>query len=217
MKIHKEGAQTILIIITLLGLINAIIFYFATPGIGLFVATLSILILAFILHFFRSPSRSRVLDPSLILAPADGKVVVLEEVFESEFLKIKCKQISVFMSPLNVHVNWNPCSGKVVYDKYHPGKYLVAWHPKSSSLNERTTVVYELKNQRILIRQIAGAVARRIVNYLKEGDLVVQGDEMGFIKFGSRVDILVPLKSEILVSLNTKVKGTQTPIARLID
>lgn len=150
------------------------------------------------------------------MAPADGKVVVIEEAFEDEYLKEKRKQISIFMSPVNVHVNRSPIRGVVEFFKYHPGKYLVAWHPKSSTENERTTMVLKLDDgMKILVRQIAGAVARRIKWYVKEGSQLDQGAEFGFIKFGSRVDVFVPLDAEILVSLDQVTKGGRTPLARL--
>jgi phosphatidylserine decarboxylase len=150
----------------------------------------------------------------VVYTPADGKVVVIEKTFEPEYIKAECYQVSIFMSPLNVHKNRNPISGKVEYLKYHPGKYLVAWHPKSSTENERFTTVYDTKNGQILIRQIAGALARRIVNYLKTGDQVQQSQEMGFIKFGSRVDVFLPLSAKIEVELNQMVKSPIDVIAR---
>ncbi|MGZ6540159.1 MAG: phosphatidylserine decarboxylase family protein, partial [Bacteroidia bacterium] len=166
------------------------------------------------LQFFRNPKRTIVINENNIIAPADGKVVVIEEVTESEYFKDKRIQISIFMSPINVHINRYPISGIVKYSKYHPGLFLVAWHPKSSTDNERTTIVVEHKNgQQILFRQIAGAMARRIVNYAKEGDNAVQGDEFGFIKFGSRVDLLLPTSIKVKVALEQKVKGRQTVIA----
>ncbi len=175
------------------------------------------IIFLLILYFFRYPIRNPLsISDDKILAPADGKVVVIEEVDEEEILQRRCLQISIFMSPLNVHINWNPISGRIVYHKHHPGKYLVAWHPKSSTDNERTTLVYALHNgTQILVRQVAGAMARRIVNYLKEGDEVMQGDEMGFIKFGSRVDVLLPIEAQVAVKLQQNVRGNQTILASL--
>lgn len=176
-------------------------------------ATLLIL-LFLILQFFRNPNR--ITDPvnTNILSPVDGKVVVIEEVYEKEFFQEKRLQVSIFMSPINVHVTRYPAGGKVVYSKYHKGKYLVAWHPKASEDNERTTVVVETeKFGNVLYRQIAGAMAKRIVNYAKEGDVAVQGDDSGFIKFGSRVDVFLPLNSDVKVSLNQKVKGARSVIA----
>lgn len=168
------------------------------------------------LQFFRNPNR-QILTPSdsIVYAPADGKVVVIEETMENEYFKDKRLQVSIFMSPLNVHVNRNPISGIVNYIKHHKGRYLVAWHPKSSSENERTTVVIENNGAEVLLRQIAGAVAKRIVNYLEEGEQVEQGHDLGFIKFGSRVDLFLPLGTEINVKIGDKVKGNRTVIASL--
>ncbi|MEL4454357.1 phosphatidylserine decarboxylase family protein [Lutimonas vermicola] len=212
---HKEGFKIILVAALLLVggllLIDNFIHVFWLQK------TLMILLLVIfvlILQFFRDPKRNTVLNDDHIIAPADGKVVVIEDVEENEYFKEKRKQISIFMSPLNVHVTRYPVSGKVAYSKYHPGKYLVAWHPKSSEDNERTTIV--VNNQRvgdILYRQIAGAVARRIVNYAKTGQQVIQGEDAGFIKFGSRIDIFVPLDMKIKVELNQKTKGGETILA----
>lgn len=212
---HKEGFKIILVAALLmvggLLLIDNFIHVFWLQK------SLMILLLVFfvlVLQFFRDPKRNTVLNDDHIIAPADGKVVVIEDVEENEYFKEKRKQISIFMSPLNVHVTRYPVSGKVAYSKYHPGKYLVAWHPKSSEDNERTTIV--VKNQRvgeILYRQIAGAVARRIVNYAKTGQQVIQGEDAGFIKFGSRIDIFVPLDMKIKVELNQKTKGGETILA----
>lgn len=179
--------------------------------------TLMVLLLLFfilILQFFRNPTRNTQKNSKQIIAPVDGKVVVIEEVEEPEFFKDKRRQISIFMSPLNVHVTRYPVSGKVCFSKYHPGKYLVAWHPKSSEENERTTVVVEnVSLGKILYRQIAGALARRIVNYAQEGEPVEQGEDAGFIKFGSRVDIYLPLHMKVHVNLDQKVKGGITVLA----
>ncbi|HQW56889.1 MAG TPA: phosphatidylserine decarboxylase family protein [Saprospiraceae bacterium] len=208
MKIHKEGTATLLagfvICVALVGLTN--IFYPSWMIVSLVVA---IFIMSILLQFFRHPNRKfQPTEENMVIAPADGKVVVIEEVFEKEFFKAKRIQVSIFMSPMNVHVNRNPVTGSIVYNKYHPGKYLVAWHPKSSEENERTSIVYEmLNNQQLLMRQIAGAMARRIINYLSEGSVVTKGNEMGFIKFGSRVDLFFPLDSEIKVEIGSKVKG----------
>ena len=167
-----------------------------------------------VLQFFRNPSRKTIVNANHIIAPADGKVVVIEEVEEPEYFKDKRIQVSVFMSPINVHVNRFPLSGIVKYVKYHAGLYLVAWHPKSSTDNERTTIVVEHANkQQVLFRQIAGALARRIVYYCKENDNAVQGAEFGFIKFGSRVDIFLPIGTKIEVTLNQKVRGGETVLA----
>jgi phosphatidylserine decarboxylase len=181
-----------------------------------FIQFFSILILILILQFFRNPKRIVKLNSKKILSPVDGKVVVIESVFEKEYFKDNRMQVSIFMSPLNVHVTRYPLSGTVTYSKYHPGRYLVAWHPKSSEENERTTVVIKTsKFGEILYRQIAGALARRIVNYAKEGDEVKQGDDAGFIKFGSRVDLFLPLNTPIDVVINQYAKGAKTVISSI--
>jgi phosphatidylserine decarboxylase len=216
MRFHKEGIPSLIITIIVSAIINFLTYYFCsafTIVIWLGYA-LSAFLLITILQFFRSPNRSIVINENHIIAPADGKVVVIEEVMENEYFKDKRIQISIFMSPLNVHINRYPIAGVVKYSKYHPGLFLVAWHPKSSTDNERTTIVVKHKNgSEILFRQIAGAMARRIVNYAKEGDNAVQGDEFGFIKFGSRVDLLLPTTIKVKVALEQKVKGRQTVIA----
>jgi phosphatidylserine decarboxylase len=212
---HKEGGKIILISTTLTVAIllladNFIENFWIQKAVE--IATLLFLII--ILQFFRNPKRDLVVNNNVIIAPVDGKVVVIEEVFESEYFKDKRLQVSIFMSPINVHVTRFAASGKITFSKYHPGKFLVAWHPKASEENERTTVVIETKNfGEILYRQIAGALARRIVNYAEEGMQVVQGEDAGFIKFGSRVDIFLPLGTEINVKLNQKAIGNQTIIA----
>ena len=216
MKFHKEGIPSLLITIVVVIIINLLTHFFAPCN--MIILWLGYLLSAFLLitiiQFFRHPNRSVILNEDHIIAPADGKVVVIEEVIETEYFKDKRLQISIFMSPVNVHVNRYPISGIVKFSKYHPGLFLVAWHPKSSTDNERTTIVVEHANgQSVLFRQIAGALARRIVNYAKEGDKAVQGNEFGFIKFGSRVDILLPLSVKVKVQLNQKVKGRQTVIA----
>lgn len=176
----------------------------------------SVIIYLLVLQFFRNPGITLPTDETLIYAPADGKIVVIEDTMEEEVLMERRRQISIFMSPVNVHINRSPISGIIEYFKYHPGKYLVAWHPKSSLENERTTMVIKQPNgTRILVRQIAGAVARRIKWYVKEGDPVVRGAEFGFIKFGSRVDVFLPLEAEILVQVNEKTKAGMTALARL--
>ena len=199
--------------------LNAIVLYLiqAAPAIAIIVGGISLVVFLFFLQFFRDPVRKVELNEKHVLAPADGKVVVIETTTEDEYFKGKERlQVSIFMSPLNVHVNRNPVTGLVKYFKYHPGKYLVAWHPKSSTENERTTIVYQIhKNVEILIRQVAGAAARRIKWYLHEGDSVIQGREFGFIKFGSRVDIFLPLDAEIKVTNGQITKGGQTVIAEL--
>lgn len=180
------------------------------------ILVISILLFFLVVQFFRNPKRNTIANDVHVLAPVDGKVVVIEEVFESEYFKDERLMISVFMSPINVHVTRYPVSGKVKYSKYHPGKYLVAWHPKASEENERTTVVVENKKAgEVLYRQIAGALAKRIVNYAKVGDDVIQGTDSGFIKFGSRVDVFLPLGTDINVKLNQKVKGGLTVLAEI--
>jgi phosphatidylserine decarboxylase len=216
MKFHKEGIPSLIITLIVAAIINFLTLHFFTayPLIIWLGYALSAFLLITILQFFRNPKRSVIINENNIIAPADGKVVVIEEVTENEYFKDKRIQLSIFMSPINVHINRYPISGIVKYSKYHPGLFLVAWHPKSSTDNERTTIVVEHKNgKEVLFRQIAGAMARRIVNYSKEGDAALQGDEFGFIKFGSRVDILLPLDIKINVSLEQPVKGRQTVIA----
>lgn len=218
MTLHKEGVATIILTVVFGVLINLGVRYFA-PGLTwlhTLMLLVGVLLLITVLQFFRKPKRTPLIDSNLIIAPADGRVVVIEEVFEGEYLNENRKQISIFMSPINVHINFNPLSGIVSYVKYHAGKYLVAWHPKSSTENERTTIVVKHKNgTEILFRQIAGAMARRICWYVDREQVVKQGEEFGFIKFGSRVDIFVPLNAEVLVNLEEKTTGGQTPIARL--
>ncbi len=215
-RFHKEGNAIIGITLTLLFAINYITHLITEKEwIIQLILGISIVFLILILQFFRNPKRSLRLDDNKIYAPADGKIVVIEEVEEQEFFKEKRKQVSIFMSPINVHVNRYPISGTVKYAKYHPGKYLVAWHPKASFENERTTIVVENKNISVLFRQIAGALAKRIVMYSKEGDEAIQGEDFGFIKFGSRVDLFLPLDTKIEVLLNQKVKGNKTIIASI--
>ena len=214
---HKEGSAIIAItvVLTTLGVLLTHN-YIATPWIRYVLYAAIIFFLLAILQFFRNPKRSVSPEDAHVLAPVDGKVVVIEEVLEKEFFNEKRLQVSIFMSPINVHVTRYPSSGKVVYSKYHKGKYLVAWHPKASEENERTTVVVKTeKFGNMLYRQIAGAMAKRIVNYAKEGDMVVQGEDSGFIKFGSRVDVFLPLDAEIKVALNQKVKGALSVIASI--
>lgn len=213
MKFHKEGYPTLIITVLFATFIIFLSKRFAgdykvIEGLTYFI---SVFLLIIVIQFFRNPKRSTNLHDNDIISPADGKVVVIEEVQENEYFKDKRIQVSVFMSPVNVHVNRYPVSGTVRYAKYHAGKYLVAWHPKSSTENERTTVVVEHEHGKsVLFRQIAGALARRIVMYSKENDKAVQGNEFGFIKFGSRVDILLPLDAKINVQLNQKVVGGVT-------
>ena len=217
MTIHREGYKTIAIGALLFALINLPSFYFISahqPWISytLFLVTLALLL--FLISFFRVPNRRLTSGSNLIICPADGKVVVIEEVTDPEYFKDKCLQISIFMSPANVHQNRNPISGEVVYDQYHKGEYLVAWHPKSSTENERHSVVIRNPHGELLVKQIAGALARRIVNYLSVGQKVEQSAEMGFIKFGSRVDVLLPPGTKVDVQLNQAVQGGVTVLAK---
>lgn len=218
MTIHKEGYPTIAITVIFIALLHLTVKHFFSENeiIKILFYALSIFLLATVLQFFRHPKRNISLNDTAVIAPADGKVVVIEQTEEPEYFKDKRIQISIFMSPINVHVNRYPVGGKVKYAKYHKGKYLVAWHPKSSTENERTTIVVENKNQiPVLFRQIAGALARRIKYYCKEGDTAVQGSEFGFIKFGSRVDIFLPLNAKVNAKLNDITKGGETIIAYL--
>ena len=216
MKFHREGRVSILIAtVVSIGIILLAYFVFAShkafQPIALALATL---LMVAILQFFRYPRRRMLQMDDAIIAPADGKVVVIEEVEGSEYFKGKVRQVSIFMSPTNVHINWYPVSGEVIYSIYHPGKYLVAWHPKSSTDNERhSVVVRHPRFGEVLSKQIAGAMARRIVNYSKQGNQIEQGEEMGFIKFGSRVDLLFPLDAKVEVNLNQQTIGGQTIIA----
>lgn len=216
MSIHREGYAIIGISIAVITVLIALANRYLPDFWGGFLTGGLVVLAVLIVQFFRNPRRVIAqIDNALVYAPADGKVVVIEEAEESEYFQDKRLQVSIFMSPLNVHVNRNPVSGLVKYTKYHPGKYLVAWHPKSSTENERTTVVYDTGKTEILVRQIAGAVARRIINYLKVGEEVKQGGEMGFIRFGSRVDLFLPLDSEVQVKIGQTVKGNVDIIAKL--
>lgn len=216
MKIHREGLATISLTFVVLALINGAVFYFTGNTLTLqIVAAFSLALFLFIISFFRIPNREMKLDEALVLAPCDGKVVVIEETYEPEYFKDKRLQVSIFMSPANVHVNRNPISGQVKLSQYHSGKYLVAWHPKSSTENERHTVVIGNSKADVLVRQIAGALARRIVNYLKAGMDVKQNEEMGFIKFGSRVDLYLPVGTKVNVQLEQVVRAGQSVIATL--
>ncbi|UPS91881.1 MULTISPECIES: phosphatidylserine decarboxylase family protein [unclassified Bizionia] len=212
---HKEGHKIILItLIVVVALFLISDTYVVLPWLNMIIMIGLLLFLLLILQFFRNPKRQTSYNDNHIVSPVDGKVVVIEEVFEKEYFNEKRLQVSIFMSPINVHVTRYPIGGQVVYSKYHPGKYLVAWHPKASEENERTTVVVE--NEifgPILYRQIAGALAKRIVNYAKEGQQINQGSDSGFIKFGSRVDLFLPLDAKINVSLNQKVRGAESIIA----
>jgi phosphatidylserine decarboxylase len=217
MQIHKEGFQTIIISIVVVAIINLLTLFFVSaryPVIGWIVTIGTVGLLIFILSFFRIPKRIYAEGDENIVAPCDGTVVVIEEVEADEYFKDRRLQLSIFMSPLNVHVNRNPVSGEVLYSKYHKGKYLVAWHPKSSLDNERHSVVYKTGEKELLVKQIAGALAKRIVNYLNPGDQVTQGAEMGFIKFGSRVDLLLPVDTKVEVKINQKVKGGVTVLGK---
>jgi len=220
LRFHKEGKASIRIVLIIAALVVLGAFAFVPASLWwlriiLVIAALDLVF--FILQFFRNPVRTIAeANDNIIYAPADGKVVVIEEVEETEFLQEKCIQVSIFMSPLNVHVNRNPISGKVLESQHHPGKYLMAWNPKASVENERTTIVYERQDgKRIMMRQIAGFLARRIVNYLQAGDTVKQGEDMGFIKLGSRVDLFLPLDADLQVSIDDNVKGNLSTIATL--
>ena len=215
---HKEGHKIIIVSFLLSAIFTILIENFITTyNIKITLQTSVLLFFILVLQFFRNPTRKTIIDPNKIIAPVDGKVVIIKEVFEKEYFKRKKLQVSIFMSPINVHVTRYAISGKVVLSKYHPGKYLVAWHPKSSKKNERTTIVIKSKVfGEILYRQIAGALARRIINYAKIGQNVIQGDDAGFIKFGSRVDLFLPLKTNIKVNLNDHVKGGIDSIAEVI-
>jgi phosphatidylserine decarboxylase len=219
MRFHREGNTIMLTTALALLVLNGLAYYFLfagnTTAISL-MALVSLILFGLVVQFFRVPTRILTIHDRQVIAPADGTVVVIEETEEAEYFKDRRRQISIFMSPLNVHVNRNPVTGIVKYFRYYPGKYLVAWHPKSSTENERTTVVLETKSGvEVLFRQIAGAVARRIIWYVNEGMPVEQGSEMGFIKFGSRVDVFVPLNAEVKVKIGDKMKGGVTVLAEL--
>ena len=218
MIIHREGYKSIAIGTLIFGAINLAVFYFLSASLMwlcavIFFITLGVLL--FLVSFFRIPNRKLTIIDGAIVAPADGKVVVIEETVDVEYFKDKRLQVSIFMSPANVHVNRNPIDGDLVYNQYHKGKFLVAWHPKSSTDNERHSVVIKNGNTEILVKQIAGALAKRIVNYLAVGQKVKQTEEMGFIKFGSRVDLLLPIGTKVNVALNEIVQGGVTIIATL--
>ena len=212
---HKEGHKIILLTFITVVIITLLLDYFSINH-KTYIQIFLIIQLIIVLQFFRNPKRITNFGDNNIVSPVDGKVVVIEEVFEPEYFKEKRIQVSIFMSPINVHVTRYPIGGQVIYSKYHPGKYLVAWHPKSSTDNERTSIVIKNENcGEILYRQIAGALAKRIVNYAKESSYVNQGDDAGFIKFGSRVDLFLPLDTKINVNLNQKVKGAEDIIAKV--
>ncbi|HEY2347740.1 MAG TPA: phosphatidylserine decarboxylase family protein [Puia sp.] len=216
MTIHKEGYKTIAVCAIIFAAINLISFYFISyhsPVLSWLLFIVSLAFLLFIISFFRVPARKLTLNEKYIVCPADGKVVVIEEINDVEYFHDRRIQVSIFMSPANVHRNVNPVGGDVVYSQYHKGKYLVAWNPKSSTENERHSVVIKNLNGTLLVKQIAGALAKRIINYLSPGQEVEQGAEMGFIKFGSRVDVLLPPGTAVKVELNQMVKGGVTVLA----
>lgn len=218
MTIHKEGYKIILFSAIIFGLINLASFYYLSfyyPWLSWIIFIGTLIFLLFIISFFRIPNRKISVGERLVVSPADGKVVVIEEVFDAEYFKAQRLQVSIFMSPANVHQNRSPVSGEVVYSKYHKGKYLVAWNPKSSTENERHSVVIKNPAAEILVKQIAGAVAKRIINYLRVGQTVEQSAEIGFIKFGSRVDVLLPVGTKVNVQLNQHVQGGVSIIANL--
>lgn len=216
MRLHREGTASILLVLAACGLLGFALWHWPVPDVlrvGLSLVLLAVL--AIVVWFFRVPARTITTGDDLVVAPADGKVVAIEEVDETEYFKDRRLQVSIFMSPLNVHINFNPIGGTTSYYKYHPGKYLVAWHPKSSTENERSTVVVRHpRHGEVLFRQIAGALARRIVTYARQGQPASQGAEFGFIKFGSRVDVLLPIGTTITARLGDVVQGSVTPIAR---
>lgn len=220
MKINKEGYKIIAVSGLVCLVLWGFLYYLQSHEEEVVLLITSAVILAvfwlFIVAFFREPRRVKIHDPELVFSPCDGRVVVTEVVYEDEYLKQEMLQISIFMSITNIHMNWLPVAGEVEYYKYHPGRFLIAWHPKSSTENERTTSVVRLDDgNRVLFRQVAGLIARRIVSYIKVGDKVKQNDVFGFIKFGSRIDVLVPKNSELLVEIGDPVVGSQTPIVRL--
>jgi phosphatidylserine decarboxylase len=216
MTLHKEGRYIVTLLFVVLLAINLLVYFFisANPFVTYILGTVSFLVFLFVVRFFRKPKRVLITDDNTIYAPADGTVMVIEETNEDEYFKDKRIQVSIFMSVWNVHINWFPISGIIKYFKYHPGKFLVARLPKSSTENERTSIVLEDKNKRqILVRQIAGIIARRIISYAKEGVEVSQNTELGFIRFGSRVDVFLPLDAKVQVKLGQKTTGTQTVVA----
>jgi len=216
MTIHKEGYGTLIVVLAFLLALNTGLYFIGGVGVVNYSALVSFMIYALVLNFFRNPKRDAIIQDGAVIAPADGKIVAIEEVEETEYLKTKCLQVSIFMSVFNVHINWFPIKGIVKYFRHHNGRFMAAYLPKSSTENERTTVVIENeKGTQILLRQVAGAMARRIVCYAKEETGIRQGDEMGFIKFGSRVDIYLPLGSRVDVKMDQKVTGRQTIIGWL--
>ena len=216
MTIHKEGTASILMAGVVCAAIGLAAYYFLGNGVIFWIFAIALFALfLFIVSFFRIPKRDFVQGDSVVVSPCDGKVVVIEETTDEEYFKEKRLQVSIFMSPANVHANWAPVAGQVVYNQYHKGKYLVAWNPKSSTENERHTIVIDNNGRKVLAKQIAGALAKRIVNYTKVGIDVKQGEEIGFIKFGSRVDLILPLNTEIKVKLNDNVQGGISVIGTL--
>lgn len=216
-RIHQEGIKILFKLLLILGALN-VVMYFTTNLIWLqnTILIISIVIYILVLQFFRNPKRYTHIDDRNVIAPADGKIVAIQEIDEQEYFHDKRIQISIFMSPLNVHVNRYPVSGTIKYAKYHPGAFLVAWHPKSSLLNERTTVVVQTpEGKEVLYKQIAGALARRIIMYAKENFKVLQGTDSGFIRFGSRVDIVLPLDAKVLVKVGDKARGGEQILAEL--
>jgi len=217
MTIHKEGYKIIAwstILFVAINILSFYIFSFPSPVVSWIIFFSTLVLLLFVISFFRVPRRNYTHGDDVVVAPADGKIVAIEEIQADEYFTDRRIQVSIFMSPLNVHVNLNPVSGEVAYSQYHKGKYLVAWHPKSSTDNERHTVVYRNNEKEILVKQIAGAMAKRIVNYLQVGQKVEQAAEMGFIKFGSRVDVILPLNSKLTVKIGETAKGGVTVIAK---
>ncbi|MBS1582344.1 MAG: phosphatidylserine decarboxylase family protein [Bacteroidetes bacterium] len=215
MRLHREGTPTILLILALTGFALFAAWSWAPAWLAWVVTVAMLAVLGIVLWFFRVPARTVTVDDNAVLSPCDGKVVAIEEVHEPEHFRDQRVQVSIFMSPLNVHINFNPIGGTTTYYKYHPGKYLVAWHPKSSTENERSTVVVEHpRHGEVLFRQIAGALARRIVTYSREGRPAAQGAEFGFIKFGSRVDVFLPKGARIAVRIGDRVQGSTSVIAR---
>lgn len=217
MRIHKEGWSTLIVVFILLIIVNGLIYsVIASQWILWLSAIVSAVLFILVLQFFRHPTRIiGDQNDSVVYAPADGKVVVIEDTIETEYFKDERLMISIFMSPLNVHCNRHPVGGTISYSKYHPGKYLVAWHPKSSTENERSTLVYKTSKAEVLTRQIAGALARRIKTYVSKGDAVQQGDEMGFIKFGSRVDVFLPVGTAYKVQMGQTVRANVDVLAEL--
>ena len=216
MTIHKEGYKIIAWSTLLFGAVNILSFYifsFYTPWISWLIFVVTLVLLFFTISFFRIPKRKYTIDGNAIVAPADGKIVAIEEIQADEYFADRRLQVSIFMSPLDVHVNRNPVGGEVIYSKYQPGKYLVAWHPKSSTDNERHTTVYKSNEKEILVKQVAGALAKRIVNYLQQGQAVDQAGEMGFIKFGSRVDVVMLLNVRLNVKIGDSARGGVTVLA----